>query len=236
MNDTIRKQKQTLNWVQTYQKLGSVTQAALRCGIARSTLYLWIKRYEKGELAEMSDKSHRPKRLAHQKVDARAEKLILKTRAEKRWGALRISNFLRRKYKLRISAMTVHRYLKKHQVPPCKKRGSKKTYKRYNRPIPGDRVQIDVTKICPGAYQFTAIDDCTRLRVLRIYPRKTAACSIEFLHEILDSLPFPIQRIQSDWGTEFFNYSFQEELPEHYIKFRPIKPLSPHLNGTEPAD
>ena len=31
-------------------------------------------------------------------------------------------------------------------------------------------------------------------------------------------------------GAEFFNDSFQEELIEHYIKFRPIKLGSPHLN------
>lgn len=127
--------------------------------------------------------------------------------------------------------MTIYRYLKKHEVKPIKKIRSKKSFIRYNRPVPGDRVQIDVTKIAPKAYQFTAIDDCTRLRVLRIYPNKTAKSSIHFLGEMLDNFPFPIQRIQSDWGTEFFNYSFQEELHEHFIKFRPIKPRSPHLNG-----
>lgn len=38
-------------------------------------------------------------------------------------------------------------------------------------------------------------------------------------------------RIQTDWGTEFFADAFQSELMEHFIKFRPIKPRSPHLNG-----
>jgi transposase InsO family protein len=32
-------------------------------------------------------------------------------------------------------------------------------------------------------------------------------------------------------GTEFFNYEFQEALAVNFIKFRPIKPRSPHLNG-----
>ena len=46
-----------------------------------------------------------------------------------------------------------------------------------SRPLPGHRVQLDVKFIAPLAgsrrkhYQFTAIDDCTRLRVLRIYDR-----------------------------------------------------------------
>ncbi|MBA7547975.1 hypothetical protein ES705_40416 [subsurface metagenome] len=47
----------------------------------------------------------------------------------------------------------------------------------------------------------------------------------------MNTFSFPIQRIQTDWGTEFFNYNFQYELHEHFIKFRPIKPKNPHLNG-----
>jgi len=44
-------------------------------------------------------------------------------------------------------------------------------------------------------------------------------------------MPFPIQRIQTDRGQEFFAYDVQECLKKHKIKFRPIRPASPHLNG-----
>ena len=44
-------------------------------------------------------------------------------------------------------------------------------------------------------------------------------------------MPFPIQRIQTDRGTEFFAVKVQEYLLSHSIKFRPIKPSHPHLNG-----
>lgn len=73
--------------------------------------------------------------------------------------------------------------------------------------------------------------DCTRLRVLRLYPNKSLNSSLAFLQEVIKAFLFPIQRIQTDWGTEFFNYEFQEVLAENFIKFRPIKPRSPHLNG-----
>jgi len=55
--------------------------------------------------------------------------------------------------------------------------------------------------------------------------------AVDFLHEVLDMFSFPIQAVQTDWGTEFFNDHFQKELMKHFIKFRPIKPRSPHLNG-----
>lgn len=44
-------------------------------------------------------------------------------------------------------------------------------------------------------------------------------------------MPFPIQRIQTDRGREFFACKVQEKLKIHGIKFRPNKPASPHLNG-----
>lgn len=44
-------------------------------------------------------------------------------------------------------------------------------------------------------------------------------------------MPFAIQRIQTDRDREFFAYKVQKKLMEYCIKFRPIKPKSPHLNG-----
>lgn len=48
---------------------------------------------------------------------------------------------------------------------------------------------------------------------------------------MLEEFPFPIQRIQSDRGLEFFATKVQEKFMEYGIKFRPVKPASPHLNG-----
>ncbi len=90
---------------------------------------------------------------------------------------------------------------------------------------------MDVCKIAPGIYHFAAIDDCTRLKVMRVFPRRNAANTIKFMEELLEELPFPIQRVQTDRGGEFFAYKVQDWLKAHSIKFRPIKPRSPHLNG-----
>jgi len=93
-------------------------------------------------------------------------------------------------------------------------------------------VQVDTCKIGPGLFQFTAIDDCTRFRVLGLYKRRTVKNAVHFLIErMIEEFPFPIQRIQSDRGSEFFGIAFQKKLREYHIKFRPIPPGSPHLNG-----
>ena len=44
-------------------------------------------------------------------------------------------------------------------------------------------------------------------------------------------MPFPVQRVQTDRGREFFAVAVQQWLMDYCIKFRLNKPASPHLNG-----
>jgi transposase InsO family protein len=90
---------------------------------------------------------------------------------------------------------------------------------------------MDTMKIARGVYQYTAIDDCSRFRVLAVYPRRNARTTLLFLDRVIAEMPFPIQRIQTDRGGEFFAESVQRRLMTECIKFRPIPPRSPHLNG-----
>lgn len=64
-------------WLELYVETGSVTKTALRCGIARSTLYRWINREKEQGKSELSDKSKRPSRLANMKITPEIETIIL---------------------------------------------------------------------------------------------------------------------------------------------------------------
>ena len=44
-------------------------------------------------------------------------------------------------------------------------------------------------------------------------------------------MPFPVQRVQTDRGQEFFAHEVQDRLRDRRIKFRPNRPRAPHLNG-----
>ncbi len=69
------------------------------------------------------------------------------------------------------------------------------------RATPGESVQVDVKVVTVAgrkAYQYTACDDCTRLRVLRLYPRLNVLTSFGFLAQIVRAFPFPIRKIQTD--------------------------------------
>ena len=93
-------------------------------------------------------------------------------------------------------------------------------------------MQIDSCKVGKRLYQFTAIDDCTRMRVLALYSSRSAINAAHFVRNcLLPQFPFPIQRIQSDRGGEFIGVEFQDALRDSRIKFRPNRPRAPHLNG-----
>lgn len=230
--NTLRKSERTrLGWIKYYEDNEcSVAKVCSYLGIARATFYRWYKRYRAEGDQRLLEVSRRPHHLGGQRITEPQQQLILKLRKRK-WGPQRISMHLLREHNLRISKSSVWRILVVQKVAPLRRERRKEQYNRYSKNLPGDRVQVDSMKVAPGRYQFTTIDDCTRVRVVRLYPRRSAKYAVEFLGEMLDGFDFPSLVVLTDWGTELFNQHFQYELHEHFIKFRPIKPRAPHLNG-----
>jgi transposase InsO family protein len=67
-------------------------------------------------------------------------------------------------------------------------------------------VQVDVKHLKLGSgrlYQFTAIDEATRFRVLKTYDHNSIKSAITFIDKVRRRLPMAIQRIQTDHGSEF---------------------------------
>ena len=105
---------------------------------------------------------------------------------------------------------------------------------RYEKQVPGHHVQIDVKFLSfPGQikrYQFTAVDNATRVRALKIYCRHTQDNGIKFVDFVRTRFPFRICTIRTDNGHEFqarFHWHLKDLAIEHVY----IKPRSPRLNG-----
>jgi len=226
-----RKLKARLQWVKLYEEKQDAGYVCRHCGVSRPTLRKWLNRYIEHGIEGLKDRSKKPHRSPNKKITLNIEIIIINLRSSRNLGARRIQSELFRLHEIKLSLASIHKVLTKHAVSPIKKLKRKNKYKRYSRPIPGDRIQIDTCKIAPGIYQYTAIDDCTRWRVLDIYKRRTASNTLEFLDKMVEEFPFPIQRIQSDRGLEFFAEKVQKQFMAYGIKFRPVKPASPHLNG-----
>ncbi|HSU31503.1 MAG TPA: IS481 family transposase [Bryobacteraceae bacterium] len=220
-----------LRWVQLAEQGKSCAQVCLQCGISRPTLRKWVARYRAAGPDGLQSQSRRPHRSPARKVSEQERAWIAEFR-QRGLGSRRIQSELKRNYDLELSRPTLEKVFRSLEPRPRLARKMKRKHlNRYAKEIPGERVQMDTCKIAPGLYQYTAIDDCTRIRVLALYKRRSAANSLLFLEKVVEEFPFPIQRIQTDRGREFFAYAFQEKLMEYGIKFRPLKPASPHLNG-----
>jgi hypothetical protein len=101
----------------------------------------------------------------------------------------------------------------------------------------GQRVLVDMKfiELLPGTrkkhYQYTAIDDCTRIRVLRICPRSDQKTAIQFADYLLEKLPFHVDVIQTDIQRLLLQGAFHWHILDRGIGHTYIKPATPRLNG-----
>jgi transposase len=200
-----REVRKRLRWVELFEELKNQTQVCLKCGISRPTLRKWVGRYQERGLDGLVGQSRRPKTSAVRTSDLERQ-WIAELRA-RGLGSRRIQSELKRSHDFVVSRPTIEKVLKTFgPLPRLVRPPVRKASRRYAKEIPGERIQMDTCKIAPGLYQYTAFDDCTRIRVLALYKRRTAANSLHFLELAIEEFPFPIQRIQTDRGREFFAY------------------------------
>jgi transposase InsO family protein len=218
---------------------GNVALTCRYFGISRHTYYNWFRRYEEFGVEGLRDRSKRPLR----SPNATSGEVIGKIaylRKTYHFGPEKISMYLKRYHDLQVSRSGVWRILKRlemNRLPSSQRyRRHVDRWKRYEKPQPGHRVQVDVKFIAPikghrkRHYQFTAIDDCTRIRVLRIYDRLSQKTAIQFIDYVLEKLPFAVEVIQTDNGAEFQS-QFHYHLLDRGIGHVYIKPATPRLNG-----
>jgi transposase InsO family protein len=217
----------------------SVAQTCRHFGLSRQAFYKWKARYELHGEAGLCDRPRVPLRSPNATPREVVSK-ILYLRQRYHFGAGRIVDYLRRFHEVKVACSTVHRILIRHglgRLPANQKHRSKgRAWKRYEKPQPGHRLQLDVKFLERIAgtqkrlYQFTAIDDCTRIRVLKIYDVCNQASAIRFVDEVLRRLPFRVLVIQTDNGAEFQS-RFHWHLESLDIRHVYIRPRTPHLNG-----
>src|ERR1043166_1128344 len=142
-----------------------------------------------------------------------------------------------RRESLLVSESTVQHVLRRRGREVESKTPRLKTHqRRYELPIPGQRIQIDVKhagKLNTGQkiYVFNAVDESTRYRYAKAFLNYWGETTVEFLNELVSRFPFPIQCIQTDHGREFKNQPIQTWCRENQIWHRLIPPGEKELNG-----
>jgi transposase InsO family protein len=178
---------------------------------------------------------HHPNKTPEEVVDK-----ILHLRRTYHMRPIRIVWYLGRYHNLKTSDATVYRVCRRHGLRRLPNRVGRRAVHthRYEKQVPGHHVQVDVKFLNlrrkKGApvrrYQYTAIDDATRVRALKIYRRHTQADAIEFIDYVVKKFPFRISTIRTDRGHEF-QAQFHRHVADLGTEHVYIKPRTPQLNG-----
>jgi transposase InsO family protein len=217
----------------------TVAHTCRHFGISRKTYYKWLRRFQSHGEAGLGDRSRAPQRCPRATPPEVVSKIVY-LRQQYHFGAGRIAAYLQRFHQVAVARSTVHRLLDARglgRLPANQRRGGQRQrWQRYEKPQPGHRLQVDVKFLerIPGSrkrlYQFTAIDDCTRIRVLKVFDACNQATAIRFIEDVCRRLPFRVHVVQTDNGAEFQS-QFHWHLETRDIRHVYIRPRTPHLNG-----
>jgi transposase InsO family protein len=221
------------------EKWGNVSRACRTFQVSRAGFYRWKKLYDQhGEdglkLRKPIAKDH-PRRIPEATVQK-----VLELRRSYHLGPQRIVWYMDRYHGFSISFSSVYRILVRNGVNRLPKHVGRRVLhtRRYAKAVPGHHVQMDVKVLSLTTdegkrvrrYQFTAVDDATRIRALHIYDRHSQANAIRFFDYLLEKFPFRIHTVRTDRGHEWqarFHWHVEDQGVRHVY----IKPRSPQLNG-----
>jgi len=210
----------------------SQAAASRRYGVDAKTIRRWTQRWRCEGLVGLIPKypARRPRRIPEPVVG-----LIRTARFEYRWGAARTQIWLARVHQYRVNTRTIQRVFRDVGMPYLirARRRRPRQLTLFEKDAPGDSVQVDVkvVKIRDAkAYQCTALDDCTRMRVLRLYPHLNVRSSLDCFAQVQEALPFRIRRVQCDNGAEF-PFRFALAVQRAGMRLRYIAPRKPEQNG-----
>ena len=159
----------------------SVQEVADAFGVSRQSVHNWLCRYERGGLAALDDRSHRPRSCPHQMAPAVEAAMLELRRQHPSWGPVRLVHELeRRGVEALPSKAGAYRSLVRHGLIVAKaKRKRLPAYKRWERARPMELWQLDVVggvlfEDGSTAKILTGVDDHSRFCVSAgIIPRAT---------------------------------------------------------------
>jgi transposase InsO family protein len=239
MTDQERDVQRKLKVLRHAEQTGNISKSCRYFGIGRASFYRWKTEYQQRGEAGLVNAKPIPKNPANQTPPEIVEK-ILYLRAKYHLGPIRIVWYLARYHSIKISEAGVSRILKRNGVNrlPRGTRVRKVHTIRYSKQVPGHHIQMDVKFLTFAnkrgekvrRFQYTAIDDATRVRALKIYDKHTQTNAIDFVDHVIEKFPFRIKEIRTDNGHEF-QAKFHWHVEDKGIRHAYIKKGTPQLNG-----
>lgn len=234
-----------------YVEKYGVSRASRKYNKCRSYIYFWLKRWD-GSLDSLECQSRRPHSHPNQHSEAEIKLVRDMRRRNPQLGLVELWHRLRKRGYTRRPESLFRLMRRLGMFPPSapKKKYVPKPYEQMQ--YPGQRVQIDV-KVVPKScisnpelrlFQYTAIDEFSRLRYLAAYEEQSTFSSADFLRKttaFYKRRGITIECVQTDNGFEFTNrFSnskrdiptlFEETAQSLGIRHKLIRPYTPRHNG-----
>jgi len=224
-------------------EIGNVSKTCRYFGISRETFYQWKRAFEAhGDQGLINKKPGFAPGSCPWKISDEIEEKILYLRKTYHFGPQRIAWYMERFHGLRITSAGAYYVLKRNGMNKLpenqRKRSIPSSFTRYEKKVPGHHVQLDVKFLffqdsggkTIKRFQFTAIDDASRIRALKVYQKHTQKSAIDFIDYVINKFPFRIHTIRTDNGHEF-QAKFHWHVEDLGIRHVYIKPGTPRLNG-----
>jgi transposase InsO family protein len=224
----------------------TVTDVARRCGVARQTVHVWLRRYASQGLAGLVDGSARPLSCPHQMAPVVEARIVELRREHPGWGPRSIGHQLVRDELAPLPALSsIYRCLVRHRlITPQARKRKRSDYKRWERSRAMELWQMDIVggvKLADGwrASIVSGVDDQSRFVIsAHVVERATARPVCDALAEALRAHGVP-REVLTDNGKVFTGrfgpgtgeVLFDRVCRENGIKHILTKPRSPTTTG-----
>ena len=234
-----------------YAEKYGVSRASRKYNKSRSYIYFWKQRWD-GTTASLACQSRRPHSHPNQHTEDELELIRDMRRRNPELDMIELWHRLKKRGYTRCPE-SLFRVMRKRGLFPQEKLNKTYTPKPYEQMTrPGERIQVDVKGVPRKCivdpelrlFQYTAIDEFTRLRFLAAYPEQSTYSSADFLHKLVEWYArrgIRVECVQTDNGFEFTNrFSnssrdkqtlFERTAAELGIRHKLIRPYTPRHNG-----
>ncbi|MDD8018157.1 MAG: helix-turn-helix domain-containing protein [Bacteroidota bacterium] len=201
--------EERLLWFAEYEKTKKVTLVCKKFNISRKTFYKWWRRYKKSNQAfdSLQNQSRRPHSNPRTTPDHIIQRLKM-LREQTGFGQKRLQLYLSIWYDVDLAENTIWKILRRSGVDMKATRGKRRIVKPNEPLFPGDRVIIFVKQFQKPInkhqyYYYAAVDECTHLRVGKVYGRHSTLSALDFIQTIITALPFPIRYLHTPIDNVF---------------------------------
>jgi len=169
-------------------------------GVSRTTFYRWRRRFLLAGKEGLENRTSRPVHIGYGLSEQQRNQVVT-LRQEKRWGPARLAPAVR------APSTTIYRCLRRlgmHRLS----RPPRPPVVRYEASAPGELGHLDVLHLFAlkggkPVYQFTLVDDHTRMAYALIAPHRTTQAALDTVRLGQMALGFSFQRIMTDNDVTF---------------------------------